>query len=34
VGGLGIIGGDVFKYDAQVFYGGYRPSGHLTPRIC
>ena len=34
VGGLGIIGGDVFKYDAQVFCGGYRPSGHFTPRIC
>ena len=34
VRGLCIIGGDVFKHDAQVFCGGYRPSGHLTPRIC
>jgi len=34
VRGLGIIGGDVFKHDAQIFCGGYRPSEHLTPRIC
>lgn len=34
VRGLGIIGGDVFKYDAQVFCGGHSPPGHLTPRIC
>jgi len=33
VRGLGIIGGDVFKHDAQVFCGGYRPYWHLTPRI-
>lgn len=34
MGGLGIIGGDVFKHAAQVFHGKCRPLGHLTPRIC
>lgn len=34
LGGLGIIGSNVFEYAAQVLQGERRPPGHPRPRIC